>query len=872
MEFAELIKTPRADNVVLHRPLYPAVEGTLCLTGHHLILSSRQDNTEELWLLHANIDSIDKRFVGSLGTIVVKCKDLRVIRLDVPGMDECLNIASSIEALSTLGSVTLMYPFFYRPMFEVGEDGWQAFLPQQEFERVSSVTGDWRLSHVNKDFSVCPSYPALVTVPAAVDDEALRKAAQFRHGGRFPVLSYYHKKNGMVMMRSGQPLTGTNGRRCKEDEKLVNATLRPGKRGYIIDTRALNVAQQARAKGGGFEQEAHYPQWRRIHKAVERYPILQESLIKLVEACNDQSHNMDRWLSKLEASNWLTHVKEILTTACLAAQCLDREGASVLVHGTEGTDSTLQVTSLAQILLDPRCRTLRGFQALVEREWLQVSRPGSRGDPRGARRGRREAAAGGPGPGRAPWPPTGPGSAASSTGRPGTRSSSAAPRGPTPAASRSGRRPCSSCSWTACGRSCASSPAPSSSPSTSSSCSWSTPTPPSSGPSWATTRARGGGCRSPASNRGRPAAAPAPAAEPALSPARSKLKLPQKTMSLWSWVNRPAELAKFTNPLFEANGLVIWPSVAPQSLQLWEGEDPTSPGPPPLPAARGRPRSEKTPGEGTPVTFTPAPPPGLPYPPRQARGATDAGDAAAPSPPVPSPGPCPVERGWGRGGRRALKAPRPGVGRGGRRRRGVPALDPVLQVPGRSLRRDGCHHPVQQGAAGQGQRPAPATGPAGDRGQGAGEPLRCLPRPPPPSPASPRPLTLTLSRRGPHGPSAGSDLPARSPRHVQRLSPPPPRVSPLLRGGGGVPSGCPGGRGRPPEPGPVGTGGSGPWVSAPLPLLGSGSRTGTGPGSGPLLPSAPCPPLPPRAVGRKPGILGSLCRPQGPSEGPVGAT
>lgn len=33
---------------------------------------------------------------------------------------------------------------------------------------------------------------------------------------------------------------------------------------------------------------------------------------------------MDRWLGKLEASNWLTHIKEILTTACLAAQCIDR--------------------------------------------------------------------------------------------------------------------------------------------------------------------------------------------------------------------------------------------------------------------------------------------------------------------------------------------------------------------------------------------------------------------------------------------------------------------------------------------------------------------------------------------------------------------
>lgn len=65
MEFAELIKTPRVDGVILHRPFMPTVEGTLCLTGHHLILSSRQDNTEELWLLHSNIDCIEKRWFTS---------------------------------------------------------------------------------------------------------------------------------------------------------------------------------------------------------------------------------------------------------------------------------------------------------------------------------------------------------------------------------------------------------------------------------------------------------------------------------------------------------------------------------------------------------------------------------------------------------------------------------------------------------------------------------------------------------------------------------------------------------------------------------------------------------------------------------------
>ncbi|XP_071999919.1 myotubularin-related protein 9 [Engystomops pustulosus] len=496
MEFAELIKTPRVDKVLLHRPFHPTVGGTLCLTGHHLILSSRQDNSEELWLLHSNIDSIEKRFVGTTGTITIKCKDLRIIQLEITGMDESLNIASSIEALSTLDSITLMYPFFYRPMFEVTEDGWNSFLPEQEFELLSTETEDWRLSEVNRDFSVCQSYPQVVIVPKSIDDESLRKVAAFRQGGRFPVLSYYHRKNGMVMMRSSQPLTGTNGRRCKEDEKLINATLRPGKRGYIIDTRSLNVAQQARAKGGGFEQEAYYPQWRRIHKTIERFNILQESLIKLVEACNDQSHNMDRWLSKLEASNWLSHIKEILTSACLAAQCIDREGASVLVHGSEGMDSTLQVTSLAQIILEPKCRTIRGFEALVEKEWLQAGHPFQHRCAQSAYSNSKQR-----------W------------------------EAPTFLLFLD-------CVWQILRQF---------------PCSFEF------NERFLVTLFEHAYASQFGSFLGNNECE------------RSKLKLKQKTLSLWSWVNQPTELHKFTNPLYEPNGLVIWPSVAPQSLLLWEG-------------------------------------------------------------------------------------------------------------------------------------------------------------------------------------------------------------------------------------------------------------------------------------------------------------
>ncbi|XP_067389900.1 myotubularin-related protein 9-like isoform X2 [Emydura macquarii macquarii] len=400
MEFAELIKIAKVENVQLSGPGLLPVKGTLCITSHHLLLSSQpggsgEQGMVELWLLIRNIDAVEKsvqnlgwhqtsrtnsfhqetRVASSSGTITLKCKDLKVLQLEIPGMEECLNITSSIEALSSVDSVMMMYPFFYRPQSMKLKDGWQLYPLQDYYQQIASETAAWRLSRVNADFTICPSYPPAVIVPAAVDDNTLKKAARFHQGGRFPVLSYYHRKNGTVMLRSSQPLIGPNRKRCPEDERLLSAALDGGKRGFIIDTRSAQAAKQARMMGGGTEPKATYPCWKRLHRPLERGRPLQESFMKLVEACNDTALGMDRWLSKLESSKWLAHVKGALSAACLAAQCMEREEACVLVHGAEGTDTSLLVTALAQVILDPDCRTLTGFQGLLEREWIQAGHP-----------------------------------------------------------------------------------------------------------------------------------------------------------------------------------------------------------------------------------------------------------------------------------------------------------------------------------------------------------------------------------------------------------------------------------------------------------------------------------------------------------------
>ncbi|MGH0183757.1 UNVERIFIED_CONTAM: hypothetical protein FKN15_012730 [Acipenser sinensis] len=195
MEFSELIKTANVDNVVLKQPFRPPPWHQQCCV--HASRSRKRlgssDSVEETGSQQKYKLRILNRFVSS-GTITIKCKDLRILQLDIPGMEECLNIASSIETLSSLESVTEMYPFFYRPL-NLHLQEWGLHTPERDFDQIASH----------------------------------------------------------VIMRSSQPLVGAHRRRCKEDELLLQAVLGGSDLGYIIDTRSAQLAKQATLIGGGSE-------------------------------------------------------------------------------------------------------------------------------------------------------------------------------------------------------------------------------------------------------------------------------------------------------------------------------------------------------------------------------------------------------------------------------------------------------------------------------------------------------------------------------------------------------------------------------------------------------------------------------------------
>jgi hypothetical protein len=51
--------------------------------------------------------------------------------------------------------------------------GWEVYRPLEEFARmgVPSEGSGWRVSTVNESYRMCPSYPAILVVPASLNDQ-----------------------------------------------------------------------------------------------------------------------------------------------------------------------------------------------------------------------------------------------------------------------------------------------------------------------------------------------------------------------------------------------------------------------------------------------------------------------------------------------------------------------------------------------------------------------------------------------------------------------------------------------------------------------------------------------------------------------------
>lgn len=78
----------------------------------------------------------------------------------------------------------------------------------------------WRISELNANYEVSPTYPALIAVPSSLSDEDVIEGSKFRSKNRLQALSWIHPYNKATITRCSQPRVGMVGKRSQADEKV----------------------------------------------------------------------------------------------------------------------------------------------------------------------------------------------------------------------------------------------------------------------------------------------------------------------------------------------------------------------------------------------------------------------------------------------------------------------------------------------------------------------------------------------------------------------------------------------------------------------------------------------------------------------------
>uniref|UniRef100_A0A8C1A7Z3 Phosphatidylinositol-3,5-bisphosphate 3-phosphatase MTMR2 n=1 Tax=Cyprinus carpio carpio TaxID=630221 RepID=A0A8C1A7Z3_CYPCA len=366
-----------AKDVTYICPFIGPVRGSLTVTNYRLFF--RCTDREPVFGLDLPLGGLSRvekiGAASSRGDVSygVVCKDMRNLRFVHKEPEDSLK-KSVFEVLMKfafpVSNNMSLFAFEYKQVFP--ENGWKVYDPLAEYKRQGLPNESWRISKVNDHYELCDSYPATLFVPVTITDEELRRVSSFRAKGRIPVLSWIHPESQAAVVRASQTMVGQNGRRCKEDEKLLQAIMDANAQShklFIFDARPSVNAAANKMKGGGFESEDAYQNAELVFLDIHNIHVMRESLRKLKDVVYpniEESH----WLSNLESTHWLEHIKLILAGALRIADKVESGKTSVVVHCSDGWDRTPQLTSLALIMLDSHYRTIRGFQILLEKEWL----------------------------------------------------------------------------------------------------------------------------------------------------------------------------------------------------------------------------------------------------------------------------------------------------------------------------------------------------------------------------------------------------------------------------------------------------------------------------------------------------------------------
>lgn len=366
-----------AKDVTYICPFIGAIRGTLTVTNYRLFFKC-MDRDASLVLdiplgVLSRVEKIGAATSRGEVSYGIVCKDIRNLRFVHKQPDDTLKksiFENLMKYAFPMSNGLSCFAFEYDQVFP--ENGWKVYDTLAEYKRQGLPNESWRISKVNDHYELCDTYPSTLVVPVTIPDEELKRVSAFRAKGRIPVLSWIHPESQATITRCSQPMVGNNGKRSKEDEKLLQAIMDANAQShklFIFDARPSVNAAANKMKGGGYESEDAYQNAELVFLDIHNLHVMRESLRKLKEVVYPNIEEV-RWLSNLESTHWLEHIKSILAGALRIADKVESGKTSVVVHCSDGWDRTAQLTSLAMLMLDAHYRTIRGFQVLLEKEWL----------------------------------------------------------------------------------------------------------------------------------------------------------------------------------------------------------------------------------------------------------------------------------------------------------------------------------------------------------------------------------------------------------------------------------------------------------------------------------------------------------------------
>jgi myotubularin-related protein 1/2 len=143
----------------------------------------------------------------------------------------------------------------------------------------------------------------------------------------------------------------------------------------IMDMRPRASAMANRTGGYGYENTAYYPGTTLQFCNIGNIHAVRDSYQKLSNLCLSTTVSDTQWMSLVEDTKWLSHLRLILAASWEAAFWTHVHRLPVLLHCSHGWDRTSQVAALAQLLLDPHYRTMKGFATLVEKDFMSFGHP-----------------------------------------------------------------------------------------------------------------------------------------------------------------------------------------------------------------------------------------------------------------------------------------------------------------------------------------------------------------------------------------------------------------------------------------------------------------------------------------------------------------